>query len=138
METYDQVLSHCCLESLTGMVEKLQARYSLEVIKQPSVCLVMLRAEDSVEGQEFYLGEALATDCEVSHNGSIGYGICLGDEPARSYCIAAIDALFVSGAHDSELESFLSMQQSKLEAREAEENTLIQRTRVDFKMMEQA
>ena len=46
-----------------------------------------------MEHQPFYLGEALTTECEVIVNDTIGYGICLGDEPVRSYCIAVIDAL---------------------------------------------
>ena len=55
--------------------------------------MTMIQAEDSVEFQPFYVGEALTTECEVIVNGQKGYGICLGDEPLRCYCIAFIDAI---------------------------------------------
>jgi hypothetical protein len=47
----------------------------------------MIPAEDSLEAQKFYLGEALTTECEVAVDGHAGFGLCLGEEPVRCYCI---------------------------------------------------
>ena len=138
METTDYILNHCCLNELKQMVISLEEKYPLKLVKEPSLGLTMIRAEDSVESQEFYLGEALTTDCEVSFNDITGYGICLGDEPVRAYCIASVDSLLQAGLDIPELKNFLAEQEEKVYLKEKIEFNQVQRTRVDFKMMEQA
>src|ERR1700753_3372122 len=93
MENQDFILCECELEPLENFVASLEEKFEVKIAKTPSVCMTMIQAEDSVEFQEFYLGEALTTECEVVVNGQRGYGICLGDEPVRSYCIAFMDAI---------------------------------------------
>lgn len=138
MEKTDYILNHCCLLELKEFVVKLEEQFQFKIAKDPSLGLTMIRAEDSVENQEFYLGEALTTDCEVSFNNITGYGICLGDEPVRAYCIAVFDALLLSGIEIPELQAFLAEQEQKINLAEKIEYNQVQRTRVDFKMMEQA
>lgn len=138
MEKIDYILNHCCLNKLQQFVTSLEERFSFQIVKEPSLCLAMIRAEDSVENQEFYLGEALTTDCEVSFENITGYGICMGDEPVKAYCIAVIDALLLSGLEIPEIQSFLAEQEQKITLAEKIEYNHVQRTRVDFKMMEQA
>ncbi|MFW5883466.1 MAG: phosphonate C-P lyase system protein PhnG, partial [Verrucomicrobiota bacterium] len=62
----DYILCQCELEILKAEVERLEARHPVKVTREPFVCLTMVRAEDSLEHQEFYLGEALTTECEVA------------------------------------------------------------------------
>jgi len=101
------------------------------------VCLTMIRAEDSLEKQEFYLGEALTTECEVAVDGAPGYGVCLGEEPVRGYCLAVVDALLESGTPAPEIERFLATHREEVAGREQREFNLILRSQVDFKLMEQ-
>jgi alpha-D-ribose 1-methylphosphonate 5-triphosphate synthase subunit PhnG len=70
--------------------------------------------------------------------GQRGYGICLGDEPVRAYCIAFIDALTqLPGADLARVETFLNEQAVIIDkALELEYNQVL-RTKVDFKLMEQ-
>src|SRR5215475_7492939 len=134
----DYVLCECDLDRLQEMVAALERRYSVVTVKPPSVCLSMIRAEDSLEKQEFYLGEALTTDCEVSIDGSPGYGVCLGEEPVRGYCLAIIDALLNrANGCEPEIADFIERERRILVARETEAFNLILRTQVDFKFMEQ-
>ena len=134
----DYVLCECDLGRLQELVAALERRHAVVTVKPPSVCLSMIRAEDSLEKQEFYLGEALTTDCEVSVNGSPGYGVCLGEEPVRGYCLAVLDALLHrENAGESEIADFIDRERKILVARETEEFNLILRTQVDFKFMEQ-
>lgn len=134
----DTVLAECELPVLQGFVENLEARHAVKLTKPPGICLTMVRAEDSLEKQEFFLGEALTSECEVAVDGTAGYGLCLGEEPVRAYCIAVCDALLHGGGTvPAELESFLGAERAKLAARETEEFNRILRTQVDFKMMEQ-
>src|SRR5262245_66354975 len=99
---HDYVLCECDLEPLQALVEGLERQHTVTIVKEPSVCLTMVRAEDSLDKQEFYLGEALTTECEVSVDGRLGYGVCLGDEPVRGYCLAVIDALIDAGTGASD------------------------------------
>ena len=134
----DYLLCECAREPLEKLVASLEERFEIKIAKMPAVCMTMIQAEDSVEFQPFYLGEALTTECEVWVNGEAGYGICLGDEPVRSYCIAFIDAVCrLDGAHLQTIESFLGEQAALIDREKKIENDHILRTRVDFKLMEQ-
>src|SRR5262245_40764833 len=139
MEHYNvDVLCECDREPLKTLVEGLEMQHEVTIVKEPSVCLTMIRAEDSLDRQEFYLGEALTTECEVAVDGSVGYGLCLGDEPVRGYCLAVVDAL----AHGSdglapEIATFIETQRHLIGARETEEFNHVLRTQVDFKLMEE-
>ena len=133
----DYVLCECELEPLAGLVGELEKKHPVTIVKEPSVCLTMIRTEDSLEKQEFYLGEALTTECEVSVAGAAGYGVCLGEEPLRGYCLAVVDALLQQGTETSVIETFLGQHRGLISQREQEEFNLVLRTQVDFKLMEE-
>ena len=138
MSDRDYLLCECALAPLEALVESLEGSFMIRMAKLPSICMTMIQAEDSVEFQPFYLGEALTTECEVWVNDKPGYGICLGDEPVRSYCIAFIDAVLQSeGGHHAMIHSFLGEQRTLIGRERDIEQDHILRTRVDFKLMEQ-
>lgn len=133
----DQVLCHCDLEVLQELVRKLESAHQVQIVRSPSVCLTMIRAEDSLESQQFYLGEALSTECEVTVDGVTGFGVCLGEEISRSYCMAVVDALREGGAEAGLLTAFFTQQGELLEERDRREFGQVLRTKVDFKLLEQ-
>lgn len=133
----DYLLCECPLEPLKSLVEQIEAEREIKVTKDPAVCLTMVRAEDSLEKQEFYLGEALTTECEVTVDGMTGFGLCLGEEPERGYCIAILDAMLQGGIADERIESFLEVQEEAVSRREREEFARTMSSRVDFKLMEE-
>ena len=134
----DYILCECDLPALTAFTEPLAAHYPVRLVKAPAICLTMIRAEDSVEKQEFYLGEALTTDCEVAIGATVGYGICLGDEPQRAWCMAVLDAVMaLSDEQLPQIHAFLEEQAMLIREREETEFAHIMRTKVDFKLMEQ-
>jgi phosphonate C-P lyase system protein PhnG len=135
---FDYTLCECELEPLRQLVLHLEERHSVEIHRSPSVCLTMIPAEDSLELQRFYLGEALTTECEVTVDGLTGFGLCLGDEPVRAYCIAVVDALLHGGGPgDTGLDAFLREQGELVRRRDKDEFDLILQTQVDFKLMEE-
>jgi alpha-D-ribose 1-methylphosphonate 5-triphosphate synthase subunit PhnG len=138
MEQADYIICECDLEPLETFVKELEPHCAIQVVRHPAVGTTMIRAEDSAEGQPFYLGEALITECELNIDGQPGFGLCLGDEPVRSYCMAFLDALvLLSDSRLSRVEAFLSEQAALIEGRIRAEYALIQRTKVDFKLMEE-
>ncbi len=138
MEQADYIICECDLEPLEAFVRQLEPACAIQVVRHPAVGTTMVRAEDSVEGQPFYLGEALITECELNVDGQAGFGLCVGDEPVRSYCMAFLDALLLlSDARLPRVEGFLSEQAALIEARIRAEYDHVQRTKVDFKLMEE-
>jgi phosphonate C-P lyase system protein PhnG len=138
MENKDYVLCECDLEPLEKLVASLEENFEARIVRMPSICMTMVQAEDSVEYQPFFLGEALTTECEVIVNGQKGYGICLGDEPLRCYCIAFIDAITqLKDVDFKPLNDFLHAQIILIEKANQIEHNLILSTKVDFKLMEQ-
>ena len=138
MENQDYILCECELEPLKAFVASIEEYFEIKIARAPSICMTMIQAEDSVEFQPFYLGEALTTECELVVNGQRGYGICLGDEPVRSYCIAFVDAITQLEAMDlSNVHAFLNEQATLIENKAILEYNQIMRTKVDFKLMEQ-
>lgn len=133
----DYVLCECDLEPLISLVSEVEKTHGVSIVKKPTVCSTMIRTEDSLEKQEFFLGEALITECEVAVDNTAGYGLCLGEEPQRSYSIAVIDALLHREATPTEVLRFLDRQRDVIEERERREFNLILRTQVDFKLMEE-
>lgn len=133
----DYILCECELEPLKALVESLESDFEVKLAQEPSVCLTMVRAEDSLEKQEFYLGEALTTECELTVNGLAGFGLCLGEDPERGYCIAVIDAMLSSGLKDKRLTRFLEEQTEAVDRRDREDYARAMSTRVDFKLMEE-
>jgi len=138
MEKQDYILCECELAPLENFVASIEEDFEIKIARMPSICMTMIQAEDSVEFQPFYLGEALTTECEVIVNGQKGYGICLGDEPLRSYCIAFIDAITQLPDVDPQpVNDFLNEQAALIEQADKIEYNYIMRTKVDFKLMEQ-
>jgi alpha-D-ribose 1-methylphosphonate 5-triphosphate synthase subunit PhnG len=138
MQDQDYILCECELQPLEDFVVALEETVELKLVKEPAICMTMVQAEDSVEFQPFYLGEALTTECELLVNGTRGIGICLGDEPVRAYCIAFMDAYTqLKDVNMQPVIDFLSQQSAIIAHNAKVENDLILRTKVDFKLMEQ-
>jgi phosphonate C-P lyase system protein PhnG len=137
LENLDQVLIESPLEEVQTLVEALEKQHTIRLVREPEVCLTMLRAEDSLDAQEFYLGEALTTSCEVSVDGVAGFGMCLGEEPVRAYCVAVFDALREMQAIDEALLEALAQMSTRMEERDQREFAQTLRTQVDFKLLEQ-
>ena len=137
MHDNDYVLCECDLAPLKELVLGLEQKHSVTMLKEPFVGLTMIRAQDSLDQQEFLLGEALTTECDVSVDGEPGSGVCLGEQPVRGYCLAVIDALIRDGAAPPDIQAFLDAQRRVIAERELEEFNLVMRTHVDFKLMDQ-
>ena len=137
LEHLDQIVADAPLAPLQALVEGLERQHQIAIVRHPQPCLTMLRAEDSLDQQEFLLGEALTTSCEVSINTVAGYGLCLGEEPVRAYCSAVLDSLREQNLIDpASLAALQSMHDLLIEEQRAEHAQIL-RTQVDFKLLEQ-
>lgn len=134
----DYILVEGDLSRIKSFVVQMENHYAIKITKYPATCLTMIKAEDSLEKQPFFLGEALTTETEVVINDKIGIGICIGDEPQRAYCIAVIDSIIQQNDHLlPKVMEFLEEEAKQIKQQELEEQHQILRSQVDFKLMDQ-
>ncbi|NPV91846.1 MAG: phosphonate C-P lyase system protein PhnG [Firmicutes bacterium] len=119
------------------LTEKIAARHPVKVLKPPETSLVMMRARDSVEDSEFYLGEVLITEAVVEINGVLGYGIALEDEPERALCHAVIKAALAADLPErEEIQEVVDQQRRQAESASDRKEGMVAGTRVRFAIME--
>ena len=111
----------------------------ISVLDEPREELVMVQVRETAQGSLFYLGEALMTSCRVRVGETVGLGLLLGSNRCRAYELAVIDAAFSPGgaAFAARWDDRLSQEAARIRAREAAEQQLIQRTKVDFSTMDE-
>jgi alpha-D-ribose 1-methylphosphonate 5-triphosphate synthase subunit PhnG len=123
------------LERLTSEIE---ASSNVRTLRSPETSLVMGKAKDSVSGQPFFIGEILVTECTVELDGTTGFGICLGEEPEKAYCLAVVDAAFQAGHPDIPVWTELLQEEEKhVLQREKQELERILQTKVHFETAEE-
>ncbi|SEC62198.1 phosphonate C-P lyase system protein PhnG [Paenibacillus sp. GP183] len=123
------------LERLTSEIE---ASSNVRTVRSPETSLVMGKARDSVSGQPFFIGEILVTECTVELDGTTGFGICLGEEPEKAYCLAVVDAAFQAGHPEIPVwTELLHEEEEQLELREKQELERILQTKVHFETAEE-
>ena len=135
----DEVLTECPNDNLVQFITDIESGLDIQMVIAPKLCMTMVQAEDSIDFQPFYLGEVLITECQVTVNGELGYGYCMGDAPQRAYSIAIIDALLHIPEHrlQTEIHLFIEKEKAILTKSRLEEYNQILKTKVDFKIMEQ-
>ncbi|MCX7965092.1 MAG: phosphonate C-P lyase system protein PhnG [Syntrophorhabdaceae bacterium] len=125
-------------------MEKQRAKYlkkiintkPIKIIRPARTALVMMSVRDSFN-LDFHLGEVLVTDAEVECAGHRGYGIIIGEEPEKAYIIAAIDAICKDNDEifKKRLERFLKFQKNINDKKTIKEQSLIEKTKVQFQLM---
>lgn len=131
-----RILTGCRAEVLREWVRVIEEMHRVNRVRQPQRTLVMAKARDSATSQPFFLGELLATECTVDVDGSIGFGLVLGDRSERAYDMAVIDAAF--NGRLPELDDIIPGmidEERKIDEREKKEFSYVERTKVDFETM---
>ena len=121
-------------------VERDGSQGAVAVLDEPREELVMVQARETAQGSLFFLGEALMTSCRVRVGETVGLGLLLGSNRCRAYELAVIDAAFSGpggAAFAARWDDRLSKEAARIRAREAAEQQLIQRTKVDFSTMDE-
>lgn len=134
---HHEVLAEADVAVLRRLADAVAAASDVEVLQPPTGGLVHMQVRDPVQGGPFYLGEVLVTECRVAVGGVNGFGCVLGDDPERALCAAVIDAALEAG-HPlaAEIGAALEEEAARQARRKAVEHSLVQRTRVNFEIME--
>ena len=89
-----RTLSRAASVDVQALASWLQEKYPSAVLREPMKTLVMMPMVEPVSQSPFYLGELLATEAMVELAGVRGFGICIGDDFAKSVAMAVIDAAY--------------------------------------------
>ena len=136
------VLSGLKTEDILPWRERILRLGEVHINKSSRMGLAMMRATESVEQQPFNAGEILITECTVTIDESPGFGMCMGYDADRAEILALLDAVcHCTGEQWDPLHRDLQiwLQDWAFEQEEEEKCRfrMIQRTRVDFEMMDE-
>lgn len=122
------------LERMAAQIERL---YQPQVVRAPEKSLVMAQAEDSVAQSPFYAGEVLISECTVKLGPAFGFGALLGEQADKAYRLAIVDAAYRAGlAETKEWTTLLEAEEKNMLRRQAKEQMLAFKTKVEFRTME--
>lgn len=122
-----------------SMASEVESAFPVEVLDDPREGLVMVKVRESAKRQQFYLGEALMTSCRVKVGDAQGLGMVMGDDRQLAFDLALIDAAFSleSGSIDTaQWGEQLRAERVRIDAEQAREQAIANKTRVDFSTME--
>jgi phosphonate C-P lyase system protein PhnG len=117
-------------------LERLLPMDKMTIIRPAETGLLMVTAIDSFQ-TDFYLGEMLATEVEVSYEGADGYALLAGADGRRATLAAATEAVMQGrdGLLSKRVADFLEEQGERTAAGKTADRRMIAATRVDFETM---
>lgn len=130
----------CPLDDLLLWVVRVSEKGLVQIVKEAQPALIMMRASDSATTEVFNLGEVLVTDCTVTVDGQLGYGIVLDNQPRRAEAAAILDAVFRAPGEEwvelrAAMRPWLEGESRRREREQRLESELIARSKVDFETM---
>jgi len=133
-----RVLNFADRAEVIALGNRLEEKHEVKTLKKPQKTLVMLKMRESAKNTLFYAGEALASECMVSIEGTRGFAAALGDDLERVYSMAVIDATINSSVSaNEELSAFFEKWELRLNAETALDSKVAMSTKVDFNVMEE-
>ncbi|MCL2497841.1 MAG: phosphonate C-P lyase system protein PhnG [Symbiobacteriaceae bacterium] len=134
---FSRTLASADREAVLALAGEIERSHTVELLKEPSKTLVMLRARESVKGELFNLGELLAIECLVRVDGHPGISVLAGSDADKCRALALLDA-----AHSAKLAVMERLLPRVAELEEVRQGKLRQeaqahaKTQVRFKIME--
>ena len=134
---FSRALAAADREAVLALAAQVEQTHIATVLKEPTKTLVMLRARESVRGEQFNLGELLAMECLVRVDGQAGVSVLAGSDAEKCRAMALLDA-----AHSAKLAVMASVLPRVAELEENRREKLRQeaqthaKTQVRFRIME--
>lgn len=91
-ESLMRTLTAAECDDILALAALIEAHHRVEIVRQPTKTLVMLRAKESVKNELFYLGELLAMECLVRVDSQYGTSVLAGSDSQKCLALAIIDA----------------------------------------------
>lgn len=123
-------------ESLYVLAEEVAECSMVTLVHEPQCGIVMMRSQDSVEGEVFNLGEILVSEAEVTVDGKLGYCMVMGKALKRALAGAILDGA-VESQHPltDRIVAVLTEARERVEREKLQEWAYIEKTKVNFEVL---
>jgi alpha-D-ribose 1-methylphosphonate 5-triphosphate synthase subunit PhnG len=136
-EDLNYILQQVPLVTLENIYKKIDTKFGITVLSQPSSQTLLVPVKDPISDGEFYAGEVLVTSTIVEVNKNKGWSMVQDENEQLSLYIATFDAVF---EHDNEFKNeliTLCIETTKhIEEEKKMLNKKFNSTRVNFDLME--
>jgi phosphonate C-P lyase system protein PhnG len=131
-----EAISLAGADVLQGLADKVLETLEVEVARGPAVGLLMVRAEEPSERQQFNFTEVTVSEAEVTAHGHRGYAVVMGRKPEMALAGAILDvALELGHAESEQIEQALNLALARERDRKARLLATVESTRVRFEEM---
>lgn len=113
---YLSILSRAPADEVKCFVDRLIPELGAIEVLHNRTGLIMASMTDTAQGTTFYLGEVLVAEAHVRLDAAEGYAACLGRDLQQALAIAVLDAAIVAGCARAEIDRFIHVQATALEA----------------------
>lgn len=96
-ETRLQAISLAETDHLVGIADEILESLEVEVVRGPTVGLLMVRVEEPSARQPFNFAEVTVSEAEVLTAGRRGYAMVMGRDPEKALAGAIIDGAMEAG-----------------------------------------
>ena len=135
-ETRLEAISLADLGILEALADEVLQTLEVEVARGPAVGLLMVRAEEPSDRQQFNFTEVTVSEAEVTAQGHRGYAVVMGRQPEKALAGAILDVALEVGHHSSgEIECRLNEALEREDRRRRNLVATVEPTRVRFEEM---
>lgn len=138
MKNFTQILAYCSDQELADLASTVLQTYpenEIQLLKGPSLGLIMLRQQEPVADSLFNAGEILVMEVRLELGGQFGFGMLIGDRPQATLALALVDAALARpGKLADDLSARIKQLGQALELSRRESYRQVARTKVAFEV----
>ena len=117
--------------------EKIEENYTVKIVEEPSLGLVMVKIRETAKKSLFCMGEVLVTEAKVLIEGKLGIGIACGNKPELAFYLGVVDAAYNAELEETKaFEEILLCEEVKINEKIKKHEAKIFMTKVNFESME--
>jgi alpha-D-ribose 1-methylphosphonate 5-triphosphate synthase subunit PhnG len=135
-EDLNYILQEAELEKLEKLYKKIDKKFGITILSNPSSQTLLVPVKDPISGGEFYAGEVLVTSTIVEVNKNKGWSMVQDENEQLSLYIATLDAVFENEEFKDDIIKLCKKTNKKIQERKNILNKKVNSTRVSFDLME--
>ncbi len=134
-EELNYILQKANFSELKSLYEKIDKKYGVNVINQPTPQTLLVPVNDPISKSQFYGGEALVTSCIVNIKNQKGWSMVQDENKELALYVATIDAVFESQEFQSDIQQLFNDTVETITLEKNKLNKKVNATRVSFDLM---
>ena len=135
-EDLNYILQQASLVTLENIYKKIDTKFGITVLSQPSSQTLLVPVKDPISDGEFYAGEVLVTSTIVEVNKNKGWSMVQDENEQLSLYLASLDAVFEEKDFKNEIITLCLETNNYIQEQKNILNKKVNATRVSFDLME--